>query len=205
MPAASPLCVGGALLALASVAAMPRPGHSQPPVSSRVAVQDVAWSADGRKLCFSAMRVKRDYSDYTPEKWAVYRYDLSTQQVRQVARSSFSVAAAGNDPLIIVGTQVRGNRDLYLLDEEGAELARLTTDPAEDFKGFFIRFSRDGSRPACLQERPQGEGVGIVIVDAEGRVPAPGSIPGRPVATCRTGRTTRASRWSGSGAGPAST
>jgi hypothetical protein len=46
-----------------------------------VGVQDLAWSRDGRTLFFSAMRVKRDYSDYAPDKWSVWRYDAATRRL----------------------------------------------------------------------------------------------------------------------------
>lgn len=149
MPATVPYSASAAV-AMALTGAMPRAGHCQTPVPSMVGVQDVAWSADGHKLFFSAMRVKRDYSDYTPDKWAVYRYDLGAGQVTRIAGSSFSVGASPVEPLIIVGKLVDGNRDLYVLDETGREVARLTTDPAEDFGA---AWSPDGKSIAFSAKR----------------------------------------------------
>jgi Tol biopolymer transport system component len=127
-----------------------RPAHGQAPVPTMVGVQDLAWSADGQKLFFSAMRVKRDYSDYTPDKWSVYRYDVATGEVARVAASSFTVGASPIEPVIMVGKLVDGNRDLYLLDETGRERARLTTDSAEDFGG---TWSPDGQSIAFTSKR----------------------------------------------------
>jgi hypothetical protein len=98
-----------------------------------VGVQDLSWSADGQKLFFSAMRVRRDYSDYTPDKWAIYRYELASKQLRQVVASSFSVSASPESSRIAVGMLENKNRDIWLLDEDGRQLVRLTTDPAEEF------------------------------------------------------------------------
>lgn len=122
---------------------------AQTPGSDMVGVQDLAWSADGQSLYFSAMRVKRDYSDYTPDKWAVYRYDLSSGRVTLIAASSFSVGTCPTGHLI-VGTLAGGNRDLYLLDESGRQIARLTTDSTEDFSG---TCSPDGSHLAFTTKR----------------------------------------------------
>jgi TolB protein len=96
------------------------------------------------------MRVKRDYSDYTPDKWSVYRYDVATGEVARVAASSFTVGASPIEPVIMVGKLVDGNRDLYLLDETGRERARLTTDSAEDFGG---TWSPDGQSIAFTSKR----------------------------------------------------
>jgi TolB protein len=96
------------------------------------------------------MRVRSDYSDYSPTKWAVYRYDLATGAVRRLADGAFTVGAAPREPLIVVGKHVDGNQDLYVLDEAGRELARLTTDPAEDAGG---AFSPDGRTIAFYSKR----------------------------------------------------
>lgn len=155
----------GAAGALALVAAitMPRFGHCQNPVPSMVGVQDLAWSADGQKLFFSAMRVKRDYSDYSPDKWAVYRYDVGSGRVTRIASSAFSVTASPIEPHIIVGKLVNGNRDLYVLDENGRAIARLTTDPAEDFGA---AWSRDGKSIAFTTKR--GGHSEVYLADRDG-------------------------------------
>ena len=88
------------LLGMAAALGSARPALSQVGGPTMVGVQDLAWSADGQKLFFSAMRVKRDYSDYTPDKWAVYRYAVGTGAVARIAASSFSVGASPVEPLI---------------------------------------------------------------------------------------------------------
>jgi TolB protein len=131
-----------------------------------VVVQDVAWSRDGRKLFFSAMRVRGDYSDYTPGKWAVYGYDVRGGKLSRISSNTFSVGASPTTALIVVGKLVAGNRDLYTLDENGREVARLTDDPAEDFGG---AWSPDGRRIAFTSKR-NGRSEAFVA-DADGTNP----------------------------------
>jgi TolB protein len=127
-----------------------------------VAVQDLAWSSDGQALFFSAMRVKRDYSDYTPDKWAVYKYDLGGKGLMMFAGSSFSVCASPLDGRVVVGTLAAGNRDLYVLSRDGQQLARLTTDPAEDFG---CSFSPDSMHIAFTSKRDGHAEVYVAKVD----------------------------------------
>jgi len=123
---------------------------AQDPGRTMVGVQDLSWSADGRRLYFSAMRVKPDFSDYAPDKWAVYAYDLESNNVSLIAAAAFSVHASPVSDRIIVGRLVSGNRDLFLLDATGAEIARLTSDPAEDFAA---AWSPDGRQIAFNSKR----------------------------------------------------
>jgi len=127
-----------------------RAAGAQAPSGTMVGVQDLAWSHDGRTVYFSAMRVKRDYSDYSPAKWAVYRYDLADGTTRLFSDSSFSVAASPREALIIVGKLVSGNRDLFLVDGTGSERLRLTSDPSEDFGA---AWSPDGRAIAFTSKR----------------------------------------------------
>ncbi len=143
---------------VAQTAPSPRPG-----AATIVGVQDLSWSADGRSLFFSAMRVKSDYSDYKPEKWSVYRYDVPEKRLRRFAGASFSVAASPKGGRIAVGKLVEKNRDLYVLDDDGREVTRLTTDPAEDFGP---SWSPDGRRIAFTSKRDGRPEV--YRVDADG-------------------------------------
>jgi TolB protein len=158
------LPVYSALLLACAVASSETRAQTAAP--TMVGVQDVSWSADGSKLFFSAMRVKPDYSDYSPDKWAVYRYDLRARTLTRVAAAAFSVAASPREPIIVVGRWVNGNRDLYVLNEDGRVLGRVTTDTAEDFGP---DWSPDGRQIAFTSKRDGQTQIYIANRDGSGQ------------------------------------
>lgn len=153
-------------LALLAAGFLATAASAQPP-ASMVGVQDVAWSADGRSVLFSAMRVKADYSDYQPDKWGVYRYELATGEVRLVAPRAFSVASSPVPGRIVVGLlDQAGNRDLVELDPQGRQTRRLTDHPAEDYGA---AWSPDGRTLAYVSKRTGRSEV--FLADADGANP----------------------------------
>jgi len=163
---ALPALVAIVVVSIGALVAQQLPPGAAPATPTMVGVQDLAWSADGEAVFFSAMRVKRDYSDYTPDKWAVYRYDVSASRLALFSASSFSVSTAPAGGRVIVGKLVEKNRDLYVLEKEGRELTRLTTDPAEDFGA---SWSPDGRRIAYTSKR-DGHAE-VYVANADGTEP----------------------------------
>jgi TolB protein len=95
-------------------------------------VQDFCWSPNGRSIYFSAMNVKEDFSDFKPEKWGIYRYDFSTKTVTKIVDSALNVTVSPDGKKIAVGKLVDGNRDIYVMDKDGKNPQRITTDKADD-------------------------------------------------------------------------
>jgi TolB protein len=126
------------------------PGSEAAAAETRAMAQDLAWSPDGGQIYFSAMRVKPDYSDYAPSKWAVYRYDLASRELRRVVPSALFVAVDPAGQRLAVGKLVDGNQDIYLVDASGKEISRLTTDPADDLAA---TWAPDGKRIAFNSRR----------------------------------------------------
>ncbi len=136
--------------------------QGQAPARVMVGVQDVAWSADGRRLYFSAMRVKSDFSDDAPTKWSVYAYEIGAPTVTLVAAQAFSVSASPAGARLMVGRLVDGNRDLFVIEANGRPLERLTTDPAEDYGGVW---SPDGRSIAFTSKRSGRSEVYVANAD----------------------------------------
>jgi hypothetical protein len=45
----------------------------------KTVIQDLCWSPDNRYIYFSAMKVNPDFSDYSPQLWCVYRFDIDAK------------------------------------------------------------------------------------------------------------------------------
>ena len=78
------------------------------------------------------MRVKADYSDYAPTKWAVYRLDLESHGIQRIVPEALYVAVHPKGDRLAAVKLTGGQRDLYVFDLQGKEIARLTSDPADD-------------------------------------------------------------------------
>ena len=87
--------------------------------SIRIVIQDLCWSPDDHFIYFSAMKVKADYSDYRPELWTVYRYDLINKQVKVIAESALNVAVSPDGKQLAIGLNEGGGRKIYLSDNLG--------------------------------------------------------------------------------------
>lgn len=129
-------------------------------------VQDICWSPDGKAIYFSAMRVKKDYSDFKPEKWGVYRYDLKSKAIKKLVDSAFNVTVSPDSKHIAVGKLINGNRDLYVLDADGKNAKRITTDKADDSAP---AWSPDGKRIVFNSKR-EGN-VEVFAINSDGTNP----------------------------------
>lgn len=128
-------------------------------------IQDVCWSPDGNALYFSAMRVKRDYSDYTPEKARIYKHDLAANSTTGVVDSAMWVSVSPSGKEIAVGKMVDGNRDIFITDSDGKNARRVTFDPKEDFAP---SWSPDGQMLAFSSKRDGTVEIYVVNTDTTG-------------------------------------
>lgn len=122
----------GALLLVLMIVAAPRTATAQDSTATRVMVQDLSWSPDGGQLWFSAMRVKRDFSDFSPTKWAIYRYDLAKPAVRRMIDAAYTVAVSPRGDEVAVGKVEGKQHDLVVYGVDGTLHQWLTRDTLDD-------------------------------------------------------------------------
>lgn len=100
-------------------------------VEKKIVIQDLCWSPDNRTLFFSAMKVKPDFSDYSPQLWTVYRFDSQTTRTERVAESALNVAVSPLGEKLAVSKNIEGRRNVYLLDQDGSNPTALITGDAK--------------------------------------------------------------------------
>ena len=96
-------------------------------------IQDVCWSPDSKSIYFSGMWHKKDYSDYHPGKWSIYKYDFNSLKVTKILDSAYTVSVSPDGKRLAVKLIVGGNNDVYVCNSDGSALKRLTNNLEGDF------------------------------------------------------------------------
>ncbi|MCB9315931.1 MAG: PD40 domain-containing protein [Lewinellaceae bacterium] len=103
--------------------------QSQSPVPDRLAIQDVCWSPDGKKLAFSVLYGKADWSDFKPENWQLLVYTLKTKKTQLVASGAvFAAFSPDGHALAYSKYRGEGNWDIEIQDLHTGLAHLLTTD-----------------------------------------------------------------------------
>lgn len=100
-------------------------------VTTRTVIQDLCWSPTGRYIYFSAMRVKPDFSDYSPELWTVYRFDTGNRSTAIIAKSALNVAVSPSGDQLAVAKNDGDKRSIFILDEDGKNPIAVPTGEAK--------------------------------------------------------------------------
>lgn len=129
---------------------------------SKTIIQDLCWSADGRTIYFSAIKVKPDFSDFSPDRWATFRYDLDSKETSLVEESSLNITASPSGALLI-SKVVDDKRHLYLKTKDEKTFQSFFTNAD---KAIAPAYSPDGQYIAFM--RVEGEGGEIYRMDADG-------------------------------------
>jgi Tol biopolymer transport system component len=136
------------LLALASCSSAPAPVQSVPARVEgprTVVVHDLCWSANGRVLFFSARSFAADRPDDPEQGWSVFRYEIGSRAPVRIAPAALGVSCDPSGTRLAVARLAGKTRDLYLLDRDGKDLARLTQDPGDELDA---TWSADGKQLA---------------------------------------------------------
>ena len=97
----------------------------------KIVLQDLCWSPDNRYIYFSAMSVKSDFSDYSPQLWTVYRFDTNAKHTELFTKSALNVSVSPSDGHLAVAKNEGDNRTIYLLGKDGNNATRLVTADAK--------------------------------------------------------------------------
>ena len=132
----------------------------------KTVIQDLCWSPNGRYIYFSAMKVKPDFSDYSPELWTVYRFDSQVQSTVFIVKSALNVAVSPSGEILAVAMNLADKRNLYLVDKNGLYPRALVTG---DAKISAPTWAPDGKKIAYVSTETGTEELFTVNVDDRDR------------------------------------
>ena len=87
--------------------------------STTIFFQDVAWSPDGAYLYYSAIRHKKDWSDYHDTLWAVYRVKTDGSGLQRVSAKSVYVAVSPDGKWVATGHFSGTQKEIITIDSVG--------------------------------------------------------------------------------------
>jgi CubicO group peptidase (beta-lactamase class C family) len=146
------------------------PSH-EPPSDTIMFHQDLAWSPDGSRIAFSAMKLSRrrwqaeSYGALDGD-YEIYVMDADGGGRRRLTNNpgyDLWLSWSPDGKRLVFGSARAGNTDLYTIAVDGGAPARLTADPADESGP---SWSPDGRRIAFGAR--QGEHWQIVVMNADG-------------------------------------
>lgn len=94
------------------------PSKAESNIQKKTIIQDLCWSANGNHIYFSAMQVEADYSDYLPELWTIYRYDLKERTMEVIIRSALNPAISPSGRYLAAAVNENERRRIRIFDFE---------------------------------------------------------------------------------------
>ncbi len=81
--------------------------------------QDIAWSPDGKYLYFSAIYVKKNWSDFSKSKWSVYQIRPDGSDLKRLSTSSVWVSVSPDGQIIATTKTSAKEGSITLLSKTG--------------------------------------------------------------------------------------
>lgn len=144
------------------LAAAPTVAQDEATADDRLSLGMVEWSPDGGKLLVSAMITKRDWSDYTPDKWGLYLLELDSGRTAKLTDGALYGAWSPDGGKIAFGQHFEGNWDIVVRRLATGGERRLTSHAAKDSAP---AWSPDGSRIAFNSERSGATEIWVIGAD----------------------------------------
>ncbi len=120
-----------------------------------------SWAPDGKAIVFSA--------EVGTGKGDIYVMRADGSQRRNLTNSAdandASPAMSPDGRAIAFESERNGNVDIYVMDQDGRNVRRLTTDPADDRSP---AWSPDGSHVAFASTRGRQDGADLYVMKADG-------------------------------------
>lgn len=152
-------------ITLALVVLLFYPGYSfaqDNPDEHMLMINAVDWSPDGESLLFTAIILKKDFSDFTLDKWGLWQMELEDRSITKLETGVLFASYAPAGDRIAYGKQADENWDIYVRTLFDGQVKRLTTHPSTDNSP---DWSPDGSKIVFNSERSGGKEIFVIDAD----------------------------------------
>lgn len=78
-----------------------------------IVFQNLAWAPDENTIAFTVIKVKPDWSDYSPEKWSIFLYNLDNNQLKKVDSSGLYLSFSPDGKKLAFDKTVDNNANIY--------------------------------------------------------------------------------------------
>lgn len=125
---------------------------------------DFCWSPDSKTIYFSYMEVKKDWSDYNPNKWKIGKSSIEGGSVETIVEQALHVAVSPHNKFLSFVSERSGNAELYLLNLKSRKTKQLTQTPDKEGAACW---SPDGKWIAY--NKGDKENLQIYVMDKNGK------------------------------------
>lgn len=99
---------------------------------ANIVVQWLDWAPDGKGMVFTVIKVKPDWSDYSPDKWKLLHYDFHQNKLTELDSGCLYFDISNDGKWIVYDKVDDNNRNIFLMDLNTKESRPLIEHEAKD-------------------------------------------------------------------------
>lgn len=97
-----------------------------------ITYQSIAWKPDGRAIAFTVIKVKPDWSDYSPGKWRLFLYDLINNKPELLDSGCQFASFSPDGRKLAYDKSVDDNSDIFITDLSSRQISKIAGGNAKD-------------------------------------------------------------------------
>lgn len=152
------------MLVIAAFALVFSQVFSQNSENKKINFGSIDIAPDKSAFIFTKMIVNKDFSDYSPGKWKLYHYNLTTKILREIDSGIVYAEYSPEGDFIAFGKVKDDNWDIYTFDLASGVQTRLTNDPVKESAP---SWSPDGKRIAFMKKIDDSYDVYVLSLETQ--------------------------------------